>query len=158
MFSACGQNLSKNSTTRSELINWAKKITSIELDYLEDTSEFNLLVDKLGQSPPTNQDCEELAKSYKKVAGFYSDLLSEIPPTEAHEVHSKYVKQYAQASNGILYYQIAVCQNDFTYFEKSVIASQEANRVGNEAYLEFVELMKRYSITCTEIDYCETGE
>jgi hypothetical protein len=65
------------------------------------------------------------------------------------------VESYAQAANSVLYYINFFSSADISLFQNSVLAAQEANRIGSEGYNELIALLDEYSISCEEIDYCE---
>ncbi len=151
----CIQQQSLASPERPDIVNWAKKIMEIESKYKETTIQFNVLQRKLGSRFPTDDEMAELAAIYETISGFYTLLNRITPPTEALSVHRKFKERYALASDATLQYYISVGQNDITYYEKSVANSKEANRTGDEALDEFIELMSKYSISCSEINICD---
>lgn len=151
----CSPEQSQASPQRSEIMNWGRKIVEIESEYKETTDKFYVLQRKLGSNYPTNDDIVELEETYETISGFYTKLNNIIPPTPASSVHRKFKEQYSKASEAMLQYYIAVSQNDITYYEKSVVNSKEANRIGDEASDDFIELLTKYSISCSDIGLCE---
>ncbi len=143
------------SPERPDIVNWAKKIMEIESSYKETTDKYNVLQRKLGSRFPTDDEMKELSLIYETISGFYTELNKTTPPNEATSVHRKFKEYYELASNATLQYYISVQLNDITYYEKSVINSKEANRIGDEAFDDFIELLGNYSISCYEIGLCE---
>jgi len=152
---ACNPNNVQKSKERQEILSWAKVIAEIELDYLEITEDFYILQRKLGSSLPTYNDLTSLQVMYETISGFYTKTNKMNPPTAASLVHAKFSEKYALASDAILQYYISASQNDILYFEKSVTNSKGANKLNDEAYQGFIEILNKYSITCDEIEFCE---
>lgn len=152
---SCNPRNNQHSTDRSDIVNWAIKIVEIESDYKEITDKFNILQRKMNSDFPTNDDMSELEFIYETIAGFYTKLNDLTPPSVASSVHRKFKEQYSLASSAILQYYISIGQNDITYYEKSVINSKEANRIGDEASDDFIELLINNSISCSEIGLCD---
>lgn len=151
----CDPQQSLSSPERSEIVDWAKIIVEIETENKEITDKFYILQRKLGTDFATYDDMAELKVIYETISGFYTKLNKMTPPTVATSVHRKFEEHYSLSSDTILQYYISVGQNDITYYEKSVVNSKEANRIGDEASDDFIELLIKYSISCEEINYCE---
>ncbi len=152
---SCSPHQSMYSPERDNIVDWAIKIVDIRLDYKETNDKFYILQRKLGSSDPTNDDIFELENTYETISGFYTKINKIIPPTQASSVHRKIKEQYSLASDAILQYYISVIQNDLIYYEKSVENAKEADRIGDLADDEFIELLSKYSISCSEIGLCE---
>jgi len=155
LVSGCSTLKSNTSTERSEIIIWAKSVVAFKKNYKKETDEFSLIVNKLGYTLPTDDDFLRIKTIHNNITSMYNELSMMDPPTKASEVHKKYIKQYAQASKAILYYQMCVSQNDISYYEKYASAAKEGDLVGDDADESMLELLYQYSITCEEIDFCE---
>ena len=151
----CFSNSPKTSSDRADIIRWAKEIASIQHRFEIITSNYDSLNQVIRKRPPTKSELSQLTTYVNDVIELYNELDSFTPPKEALSIHAKYVESLSQASNTILYYKIAVSNNDITYFEKSLNASYESNRLSSEGYNSFVDLIDKYSISCEEINFCE---
>jgi len=154
-FVGCSNQGINNSDERSNIINWAKQIAKFERDSIIVMDEFNSLTIDISSHYPSDEELSQLTNCYNLITYMYNKLSEMNPPPNALSVHLNYVENYSKASDTILFYIIAVKQNDISYFEKSVAASKEGNRIGDEAYNGFADLLSKYSISCNETDYCE---
>jgi len=146
---------STSSSDRSSIINWAKQIASLEKRLENEITQAQPLMSKITSRPPTRSELDKLTGYSNNVTSLYNDIINIEPPSEAKSVHSQYVDSYAKSADYLRYYVIAIKQNDLSYFDKSVISAQEANRIGEQAHSSLEELLNRYSISCEEINYCE---
>ena len=146
---------SSASSGRPEIITWAKQIANLEKHMEYEVSQATPLTDKITSHPPTQDELTQLVEYSNRITALYNAMVSIEPPPEARTVHAKYVENYAKIADSVRYYVFAVKQNDLSYFDKSVTAAQDANRIGTEAYNDFEALLNRYSINCGEIDFCE---
>jgi hypothetical protein len=151
----CSSNNPKTLSDREEIIKWAKEIASIHNRFEIIMSNYDFLSQVIQKRPPTKSELSQLTTCVNDVIELYNELDSFTPPKEALSIHAKYVESLTQASNAILYYKIAVSNNDMTYFEKSLNASYEGNLLSSEGYNNFVDLLDKYSISCEEINFCE---
>jgi len=152
---SCETQAAYNSEERSDIVEWAKHIAMYEKDAKLVVNNYYELSSDLVSRYPTNEELNQLTTYYNLINYIYNKLGELNPPPKASSVHKKYVENYAKVADSILFYTISVRKNDITYFEKSVSASKEANRIGDEAYKGFVDLLDNYSISCSEIDFCE---
>ncbi len=146
---------SSTSSNRSEIVSWA-----IELSTLEKKAK--LLVDGIQplmltivKRPPTASELSQLNDYSNNITDLYNQIIGMNVPKEARDIHSKYVDNYGKIADSARYYVLAIRENNVDYFNKSVASAQEANRIGTDAYYDFTDLLEKYSITCTEINYCE---
>ena len=151
----CASQVSYTSVERSDILQWAKQIATHENDAELVMQEFNSLAKELSTKYPSDNELSQLTMYYNLISYMYNELSQLNPPSEALSTHKNYVENYAKASDAILFYTIAVRQNDIEYFERSVAATKEGNRIGDKAYSGFIEILDQYSISCDEIDYCE---
>ncbi len=151
----CNPTSSTQATERDEIIEWAKKISSTEKSLSVEIEQIGSIMWKLKSQPPSNGDISQLSGCYNNITSLYNNLLSINPPVKAKSIHDKYVESYAQAANSVLYYINFFSSADISLFQNSVLAAQEANRIGSEGYNELIALLDEYSISCEEIDYCE---
>ena len=151
----CNPTSSTQATERDEIIEWAKKISSTEKSLSVEIEQIGSIMWKLKSQPRSNGDISQLSGCYNNITSLYNNLLSINPPVKAKSIHDKYVESYAQAANSVLYYINFFSSADISLFQNSVLAAQEANRIGSEGYNELIALLDEYSISCEEIDYCE---
>lgn len=146
---------SPSSLARSETVSWARQVASIEKRLANEAKQAKPLIDRITSRRPTQQELNELVDYNNRITSLYDELVYIRVPAEARTVHDEYVENYAKVADSARYYVLAIKQNDLAYFDKSAIASQDANRIGAKAYSDFEMLLKRYSISCEEIDFCE---
>ncbi len=146
---------SSGSSDRSSIVTWAKQFASIHNRVQANLDQVQPLIDRISTRPPSASELDQLVDYNNRITSSYNELIGIEPPPEAKAVHNKYVETYAKTADYVRYYLIAVKQNDLSYFDKSVTAAQEANRLGDEAYTAFQALLGRYSVSCQEIDFCE---
>lgn len=146
---------STDSSDRSSVVTWAKQITNIETRLQAELDQAQPLLGRITTRPPTASELDQLVDYNNRVTSLYNELISIEPPAEVSPVHQRYVESYAKTADYVRYYVIAVKQNDLSYFDKSVTAAQEANRIREEAHSALEALLNRYSISCQEIDFCE---
>lgn len=151
----CVTQVSNNSKDRSDIVKWARQIAKYEKDSQIVMENYNQLTIGLVNHYPSEKEILQLTTYNNLITYMYNELLKIEPPPDSSSVHQNYVEYYSKASESILFYIIAIRQNDLSYFEKSVVASKEGNRIGDIAYAGFVELLNKYSISCEEIDFCE---
>jgi len=144
-----------NLEQRTEIVEWAKQIAEYENDAEIIVNNYYSLTSNLVSRYPTNEEMEELTSYYNLINYIYNDLLEMSPPVDASSIHHDFIESYSKVADSILYYKIAINQNDITYFEKSVSASKEANRIGNDAYQGFIQILDNFKISCDEINFCE---
>ncbi len=98
-----------------------------------------------------------------KILNDYSDEMNRLSnemtqlysPSIARETQSKYAESYVKMSDAAFYYYMALRDNSTSYYEKSRESVQEANRIGSDAYTYFEDLLRKYNISCKEINFCE---
>ncbi len=146
---------SSSSSERSDIVNWAKQIASLEKRLQSEINQFKPLSDRIVSRPPTSDELSQLTTHSNNVTALYNEIITITSPADAKSVHDQYIDSYAKTADYIRYYVIAVKQNDLTYFDKSVTAAQDANRIGAEAYSGFESILNKFSISCEEIDFCE---
>ncbi|MEW6716256.1 MAG: hypothetical protein AB1345_01950 [Chloroflexota bacterium] len=143
------------SPERGEIVEWASQIARIEKQLEYETTYFQPLLDRITSRPPTNDELDQLTEYNNRITALYNEISNIYVPQKARSVHALFVENYAKISDTARYYVFAIKMNDLSYFDKSVLAAQEANRIGSEAYYAFEDLLDRYSISCREIDFCE---
>jgi len=151
IFTAC----STASPEREEIVKWASQIARIEKQLEYEITYFQPLINRVTSNPPTNEDLSQLTEYNNRITSLYNEISNLSVPQKAKTVHALYVENYAKVSDTARYYVLAIKMNDLSYFDKSVSAAQEANKLGDEAYSAFANLLDDYSISCSEIDFCE---
>lgn len=151
IFVAC----SPLSPERAEIVEWASHIARVEKQLEYEVTNIQPLFDLITSRPPTKDELDQLTEYNNQITSYYNEISGIHVPQEARSVHTLYIENYAKISDMVRYYLLAVKMNDVTYFDKSILAAQEANRIGAEAYYAFEDLLEKYSISCREIDYCE---
>ena len=146
---------SSQSTSRNEIVTWARKITSIEKQIENVYNEYQPLIRTITSSPPTSEEFDELRDYSNRMTSIYNKAIDIDPPYEARSVHRKHIEFYGKITDSVRYYMLAINQNDLEYFDKSVVAAKEANELTMDLDEELKILLDRYSISCEEIDYCE---
>jgi hypothetical protein len=155
MFLIASCSSSPESSARPDIITWAKQIAHIENQLEQEVSQAKPLIDRITSRLPTQDEIDQLFDYSNRITSLYNEIVGIETPLEARSVHEKYVENYAEIANSVRYYVLALKMNDLTYFDKSVTAAQEANRIGAEAYTDFESLLNKYSISCEEIDFCQ---
>ena len=140
---------------RQEIIEWATDITNIEKRLEYEFDYYDPLIKSITNRPPTDKELSELNDFSNQITKIYNDASTLYVPKDARTTHSLFLNSYAYTADMARYYYLAIKMNDLEYFDKSVKASQEANRIGSEAYYSFEDLLDEYSISCSEIDHCE---
>ena len=143
------------SPEREEIVEWASQIARIEKQLEYEITYFQPLIQRVTSQPPTNEDLNQLTEYNNRITALYNEISNLYVPQKARAVHALYVENYAKVSDTARYYVLAIKMNDLSYFDKSVLAAQESNRLGDEAYSAFANLLDDYSISCSEIDFCE---
>ncbi|HAL17048.1 MAG TPA: hypothetical protein DCP32_09955 [Anaerolineaceae bacterium] len=153
--SSSSERSENNSLEHSGIVNWATQIASLENRLKIEVVQFSALSGLIVSRPPTRDELSQLTKESNNITALYNEIINITPPIEAKSIHNKYIDHYAKTADYALYYVIAVKQNDLSYFEKSVNAVQDANRIGAEAYNDFEAILSKYSISCEEINFCD---
>ena len=151
LFSACAS----NSQSRSEIFVWAKLITDLEKILESEILEAQSLMETIKLRPPNDYEYQQLVDYSDRFANLYNEIITIEPPEEARSAHNKFSERYAKTADYMRYYVLAIQMNDLNYFDKSVLAVQDANRIGEEANYQFKQLLEKYSISCDELDYCQ---
>ncbi len=146
---------SSQSTSRNEIVTWARKITSIEKQIENVYNEYLTLTRTITSSPPTSEELDELTDYSNRMTSLYNKAIDIDPPNDARSVHRKTIEFYGKITDSVRYYVLAINQNDLDYFDKSVIVAKDANELAKDLDEELEILLDRYSISCEEIDYCE---
>ena len=153
--SSASERSGNSSSERSAIVNWATEIASLENRLEIEIIQFSALSNQIVSRPPTRDELSQLTKESNNITALYNEIINITPPIEVKSIHNKYIDNYAKAADYALYYVIAVKQNDLSYFEKSVNAVHDANRMGAEAYNDFEAILSKYSISCEDINFCD---
>jgi hypothetical protein len=146
---------SSSDSQRDEIISWAKQITSIETRLGTEILQAEPIINRVTKEKPSQSDLKQLIDYNNNVISLCNDLNNIVVPSDAKITHDKYVENYNKISDSVRYYVLLIQTGDVSYYDKSVSAAQEANKIGNEAFNLFQDLLDQYSISCEEIDYCE---
>lgn len=146
---------SSSSSDRASIVSWAKQIASIQNRLQAELDQAQPLLSRITARPPTSSELDELVDYNNRITALYNELIEVEPPEGAKATHAQYVETYARTTDYVRYYVIAIKENDLSYFDKSVTAAQEANRLAEGAHNAFEALLNRYSISCEEVDFCE---
>ncbi len=121
-YSNSSESSESTSSERSEIINWASQIASLENRLELVINKFTALSQQIASRPPTNDELSELTKINNEATDLYNEIIDIAPPIEVKSIHNKYIDNYSKMSESVLYYVIAIKQNDLNYFEKSASA------------------------------------
>ncbi|MDP2965598.1 MAG: hypothetical protein Q8N39_06100 [Pelolinea sp.] len=151
LFCAC----SSPSSARSDIISWAKEIVALEKQSEIVFQNIQPLIATIVERPPTANELIQLNDYSNNVTFLYNQLIKINGPEEVRGVQSKYMDNYAKMADSARYHVLAIRNNNIDYFNKSVSAAQDANRIGDDAYNDFIQLINKFSISCSDINYCE---
>jgi hypothetical protein len=151
---SCTPALSSTSN-RSEIVGWARELSNFEkrAEILVDDIQPLMLI--IVKRPPTPFELNQLNDFSNAMTSLYNQLLDMNPPKEARAIHNKYIESYAKSADFARFYVLSIRENNIDFFNLSTTAVQDANRIGADAYIDFANLLEEYSISCSEIDFCE---
>jgi hypothetical protein len=71
-------------------------------------------------------------------------------------VHKEFVDTYAKSAEADQDYAIYVCQEGgISYYNAYASALKDANRMNDNAFRDFTQLMDQYSISCQDVGLCQ---
>jgi hypothetical protein len=143
------------SSDRSNVLSWAKKIAALEKQMNQEMHDWRAFVAKTGNKKPSQSEIALFNQYNNDVNGIYYELARIQAPPPAREVQVQYAENYLRIYNSVRNYYYFINSGDPAYLEKSNNDEQEATLSGQKAGNDFAELLQKYSISCTEIDFCQ---
>ena len=145
---------------REEIVIWASHIANIENKLDAQFTRIYPTIVSVSKNSATIDEIMSIS-TFALNARLYYNQIKEVDevivdmPQEAKSLQIKFVRYYKQINDFASLYDSAISLKNMDYFERSVLALQEATRLGDEAHNDFINLLDEYSISCKEIDDCE---
>ena len=140
---------------REQIVTWAKSIVSYENRFEVEKTEFENLSDILNRRDLNESEMNRLQTCQQNILAITKDSRNLKVPSYVSKTHLLIIDSYAKSYDVIYNFNQGVKYSKSYYFNDAVIASKESEEMRIIANDQFHKLMKEFSISCTEINFCK---
>jgi hypothetical protein len=140
---------------REQILTWTKTIVSYENRHEVEMTEFYNLLDTIDRRELTEAEFSRLQTCQQNVLAINKEARNLKVPSKVSKTHLLVIDYYTKSYDAIFNFSQGVKYYDNYYINKAFFATEEAEKIGENANNQFQNLTKEFNISCTEINFCE---